>query len=148
MSQVNSNEHNVAQLSWVSFPLKDDFPGSLLLIPFFLFAGVMAWTIFYSVIFSFIAILLLFSALFKYFFPTRYTLDKNGLKIEFLGCSRTHEWTKFKNFYVHKDGVHLSPFPKPSGLDPFRGIYLRKKTNVLELKVFLSQVIQFDSSTL
>ena len=34
-------------------------------------------------------------------------------------------WTAFRNLYPHAMGVHLSPFDRPSALDPFRGLFLR-----------------------
>ncbi len=129
-------------MSWVSFPFKDDFPWSLIPIVLIIACGVFAYLVFYQIFFGLVAVLLLFSSLVKYFFPTTYSLTEQDIKIKFLGSVKTYSWSRFKKFYVHKDGVHLSPFEKLTGLDPFRGVYLRCKKNIVELESFLMKIMQ------
>ena len=61
----------------------------------------------------------------RYFVPTEVTLDEAGVRVRALGRERRRPWAEVRALYPHRDGVHLSPFARPSALDPFRGIYLR-----------------------
>ncbi|MFH1676187.1 MAG: hypothetical protein ABIC40_04100, partial [bacterium] len=49
----------------------------------------------------------------------------DGIEIVFLKLKTFRAWDEFRNFYPHDVGVHLSTFRRPSGLDPFRGSFIR-----------------------
>jgi len=85
--------------------------------------GVWQWTGWAGMVL--IAAALLVVSVAPYIFPARYRMRRDGIEIVFLGV-RTHRgWEEFKNYYPHEMGVHLSPFRRPSGLDPFRGNFIR-----------------------
>lgn len=116
-------------LSWRSFPVVDEFPKSILLSLLPVIAVACFHFAFKELIYTIIAIILLGVTLRRYYLPTFYTLTQEVVETKFLLGRKRVEWHHFKNFYVHKIGVFLSPFEKPSYLDPFRGIFLRYYKN-------------------
>ena len=70
-----------------------------------------------------------------YLFPVVYRVDGEGIEIWFLRVRTFRSWEEFRNFYPHSDGVHLSTFRKPSGLDAFRGSYIRFAPSNRELVI-------------
>lgn len=113
------------QLAWRSFPLRDDWPRSLLLVAIIAGVSVGIGFSFESAGWGALSLLVLCAALARYLLPTRYVLDDAGVSVAFLGAPRVRPWSDFRAFYPHRDGVHLSPFSRPSPLDPFRGVFLR-----------------------
>ncbi|MCX7702811.1 MAG: hypothetical protein N2234_01735 [Planctomycetota bacterium] len=69
--------------------------------------------------------LLLFLSLRRFFLPTIYILDDEGVSVITAGWVKKRKWNEFRNAYFHKVGIHLSPFEKPHFLDSFRGVFLR-----------------------
>jgi len=57
--------------------------------------------------------------------PTTYTLDAEGVTVRHIGKTVSHPWSACKRLIVDVDVIVLSPFPKASFLDSFRGVYLR-----------------------
>ena len=57
--------------------------------------------------------------------PTRYLLDDYGVRVRHLGRKSQHPWGAFRRVIVDRDVLVLTPFPKPTFLDSFRGVYLR-----------------------
>jgi len=70
---------------------------------------------------STVSFLLLFGMTSLIYLPVRYKLDARGVTVYFLGAPSFRAWTHYRNYYPHKDVVHLTTMPRPSPLDPFRG---------------------------
>jgi len=67
------------------------------------------------------ALLLLLGMTATIFTPVSYRLDEKGVSVRFVGTPSFRRWEHYRNYYVHKPGVHLTTMPQPSALDPFRG---------------------------
>lgn len=110
-------------LAWSAWPLRDEglrAVAKVLLVAglitlFFLVFGELGW----------LAAILLPLSLSKWFLPTRYALGPDGIAVRFVGVSTRAPWSRYRRFYAHSVGVHLSTFDTPSPLDPFRGLFLR-----------------------
>jgi len=113
------------ELAWRVHPLTESFWRSSLLLTILIAAlvGVYFWTGYPGMVL--LAAILLAASLAPYLFPTRYRVDCGGIEIAFLGVRNFRSWKEFRNFYPHDLGVHLSTFRVPSGLDPFRGSFIR-----------------------
>lgn len=61
----------------------------------------------------------------RYLLPTAYRLDGVGARVDHPLRGRTLPWGQVRRVDVHADGLFLSPFPRPSRLDSFRGAFLR-----------------------
>lgn len=89
--------------------------------------------------FSFFALVVLFASLAKFYFPTGYRLDERGVTIKTSTQTLNKEWKLYRSFYPDRNGVLLSPFPEPSRLENFRGIYLMFEKNRDEVISFIQQ---------
>lgn len=115
----------MGELSWKAHPLKDGAPRSYLVVLALAGICLLMKVAFGGWLWSALAGLFLLGSLRSWLFPTAYRLTPEGVEVRFLGLSTLKPWSRFRNLYPHRMGLHLSPFEKPSGLDPFRGIFLR-----------------------
>ena len=115
----------MGELNWRAHPLRDDAPRSYAAAAFL--AGLCALCIpaFGGWPWALLAAALLSVSLARWFLPTAYRLSDEGVEARFLGRAVRRPWSDFRNLYPHPMGLHLSPFERPSGLDPFRGLFLR-----------------------
>jgi len=60
----------------------------------------------------------------RYFLPTRYRVDGDGVAWR-LFTWRRRPWRDFARVDERPDGLFLSPFARPTRLDPYRGLHLR-----------------------
>jgi len=86
---------------------------------------------------SLISLLLLLSMTSTIYLPVRYKLDGRGVTGYFLRVPTFRDWRHYRNFYVHKNGVHLTTMPTPSPLDAFRGHFLQFSGNRDEVVAFI-----------
>jgi len=121
----SESEEAPEKISWRVHPLMENLGRSVLLgaIIFATCAGVWIWTSWPGMVL--LALLFLVVSMAPFIFPTRYRVDRRGIEIVFLGVRTFRAWDQFRNFYPHEMGVHLSTFRRPSGLDPFRGSFIR-----------------------
>jgi hypothetical protein len=118
--------------------VRDDFPRSLALVAIVLGVSVGVGISFESAPLGLVSLLVLALSLARYLAPTRYVLDERGVAVEFAGGARFRPWSDFRAFYPHRDGLHLSPFPRPSPLDAFRGVWVRFAGNGEAVRAFVS----------
>ena len=134
------DEHPAATtLRWRSHPVVDDFPRSLLLVGIIIGVSVLAGFAFGGAGYGLLAAVVLTVSLTSYFAPTDFELDEQGVTVRILGRAQRVPWTRVKRVAVHREGVHLSPFPKPSRLDSFRGTFLRFAGNAQEVVSFVER---------
>lgn len=121
-------------MEWTSHPYIENKKKTTLLAVFLwvLFIGLYVWFKLWGLI---IGILLIGSAVYPYFIPTRYKFDEEYIVIKGLFMQRKREWGEFRSFYPDKNGIFLSPFPKPTRLENYRGIYIKfgdRRNEVIE----------------
>ena len=83
----------------------------------------------YGPFFVILSLVILGGSLGTYFLPTVYILYSGGLETHFIGVTRRFAWEQFRSFYPDRNGVLLSPFPAPSRLENFRGLFVRFSGN-------------------
>ena len=132
-------EHDT--LRWRSHPLVDDSPRSVLLVAIVGVVCVGVGVAFDGIGYALLSAGFLAVSLARYFVPTHYTLDAGGATMRFLGQTRTVRWENVRRADVHRDGVHLSPFARPSRLDSFRGTFLRFCGNADEVVSFVEHKV-------
>ncbi|MFB3897448.1 MAG: hypothetical protein ACE14V_14210 [bacterium] len=109
---------------WKVHPFREHWVKSVAVILFLISLFTFIQSEFKQSLLTFISIAVLVGSLLRYFLPTQYKIDIEGVHYTFLGLTKTRKWTEFKTFYVCKTGVQLSPFPRPHWLDPFRGYFV------------------------
>lgn len=131
-------------LKWTSHPLKKSRKKTAyLILALFLVWSLVFWATSYSWGFLFLAVLILTGSLSPYFFPTRYELTQDKLRVRFLAVRKEKAWSGFKSFYPDKNGVFVSPFARPSRIENYRGIYLRYDGNQKQVLDFVKSKIAF-----
>ena len=90
---------------------------------------------------SYLRLLVLFASLAKYYFPTRFRLDADGITVKTMTQTLHKAWSMYRSYYPDRNGVLLSPFPSPSRLENFRGLYVMFAGNGDEVVQFIGEHI-------
>lgn len=131
-------------LKWTSHPLKKSRKKTVyLVLALFVIWSIVFWATAYSWGFLFLAVLILTASLSPYFFPTRYELTQEQVKVFFLAVKKIKTWSEFRSYYPDKNGVFISPFAKPTRLENYRGLYLRYERNQEEVLNFVKSKIDY-----
>lgn len=99
--------------------------------------------------FGIFAVVVLFLGMGSFFFPSRYRVNPRGVVRKIAGMKWQKEWSYFARFNVLPDGLFLSPQPKPSALDNFRGWFLPttdEKTKKFVVKMMEEQLARADAT--
>lgn len=104
---------------------------------------ILVYLISYSPFMTFLAIVILFAALSGFYFPTRYALYDDHFIAKTKTQALRKDWKQFRSYYPDKNGVLLSPFPRPSRLENFRGYYLKFSGNRDEVMRLVEARIDF-----
>jgi hypothetical protein len=133
-------------MNWTSIPFKKNPRKTVFLVVFLVAVEVGIYLSFgpYWVI---IALILLGGGVVPYWLPTHYSLDEEGVTIKGTTVKRKKKWEEFQSYYEDKNGVFLSPFPRPTRLENYRGIYIRFSENEEEVMGFVSSHIAMESGT-
>jgi hypothetical protein len=129
------------RLEWTVHPLKANWKVSVVLIVFLIALCTGIYFSFNSLTFLFLSIIFLVGSLSPFFFPTTYILNDDSINIKSAFRKSSKNWSYYKSYYPDKNGVLLSPFPHPSRLENFRGIYVRFNNNKADVVDFVKQKI-------
>ena len=112
-------------VEWVAHPARNRPVAAVLVAVFVAMVaiGIYSWTC--SVLFTVLASVILTGSLAGFYFPTRYEFHDDKVVAGYTLTTIRKEWSQFRSFYRDGNGVLLSPFPSPSRLENFRGLYLR-----------------------
>ena len=88
---------------------------------------------------SIVGLLLLTAYLKEFFLPLNYSLTKNHIEIKSLFMKRTEPLSKYRKFWVEKNGIFLSTDPNSKVLDQFRGLLLLCNK---EQKIKISEILK------
>ncbi len=127
-----------APLRWAIHPLRRERPAkSVLLVALIIASSAAAAFGFEHWLYGAFSLGALTASLSRYFFPTRYVLDSEGINSEHLGFKQRRSWAEFRRVDEHWDGIFLRPSARPSRLDSFRGVFLRFEQNREEVVHFV-----------
>lgn len=79
----------------------------------------------HNIIMPIVVLLLFASALNDYFFPVSYRITARHASRRTLFGHESIEWSAVRKCYLDDYGVKLSPLPRRSRLETYRGVYLR-----------------------
>lgn len=116
------------QIEWVSFPAVENLKKTIIATIFIIGLSTLLYFL-YGPIYGFLSILFLGFSLLPYYTPTTYRLNEDGIEVKKVFYTIKKSWSNFRSFYPDKNGVLLSPFPIPTRLENFRGIYIRFRGN-------------------
>jgi len=129
-----------SQLEWVSFPAIENLRKTIIATIFIIGLSTILYYL-YEPIYGLLSFLFLGFSLIPYYTPTTYKLKKDGIEVRKLFYTIRKSWNDFRSFYPDNTGVLLSPFPLPTRLENFRGIYIRFKDNKEEVLSFVYKMI-------
>ena len=133
---------DVPEIEWAVHLLKENVLKSTLLILFLILICIAVYLAFQIPFYAFLSVVILFGSLNTFFLPVKYSLYPDKVMIYFPFSKRSKPWTDFKSYYIDKRGILLSPFPNPSRLENYRGIYIRFGNNKAEVVGFIKQKIR------
>ncbi len=126
---------------WTSWPLFDAGWRGWLLPLMVVGLSVAAAAVAGHVNFGILSLLLLLSALWKWFVPSRYEFSSRGIVVQVFAHRREYDWQRFQRFELYPDGCLLSPFSQSHPLDAFRGLSVRFRRNRADVAVLLKRHI-------
>ena len=90
---------------------------------------------FQSIAWSCLAVIVLVAALNRFFFPSRFSIDPDGITARYLLRTQRYRWKDLRRFVVDKRGGYLSTRSRRSWLDAYRGLHVlfgEHRTSVIE----------------
>jgi hypothetical protein len=133
---------NDAVLRWTVHPIRRDWKVSTGVILFLIALCAAVYFSFGSPVFLILSAVVLISSLSSFFFPTTYIIREDDIMVKSLLRRYSKNWDSFKSYYPDKNGVLLSPFPYPSRLENFRGLYIRFDNNGSEILDYLKNRVK------
>ncbi len=125
-------------LRWESHPLRREKPAkSILLVALIVASSAAAAFGFEHWFYGIFSLGALTASLSRYFFPTYYVLDGEGVSSEHLGFKQRRSWAEFRRVDEHRDGIFLRPSARLGRLDSFRGVFLRFDKNREDVARFI-----------
>jgi hypothetical protein len=132
-------------LEWSVFPFAEDTRRSAVVVLIIVGVGVAVQMAFKDNFLTVLSVVILVVSLHTFFSRTTYRLAEDGVTVTRVGVKTFKAWSAFKRYVADSKGVTLSPFAKPSRLDPFRSIRLLFGGNKDEVVAFISERIGRDS---
>jgi hypothetical protein len=126
-----------AALEWTAHPVKRRPLLSAAVTLFILLLAILVQTMTSSTLFGVLALVVLMASLTKFYFPTSYKLGDRHVIVKTTLQTLTKDWSIYRSCYPDRNGILLSPFPEPSRLENFRGLYLMFSENKDEVTAFV-----------
>ncbi len=82
------------------------------------------WLSFQSPVWAAAALLVLLAALSRFFFPSRFMIDADGITARYLLRSQQLRWDDIRRFVQDDRGGYISTRAKRSWLDAYRGMHI------------------------
>ena len=134
---------NKSDLSWSVHPLlQNSLYRSACVICIIIFVSILASYSFSHIGYGIISLCCLLFSMARYFLPSHYTVDEQGLHCELLWHETFREWSYFVRGEIRSHGIFLSPFVRPNRLDTFRGVFLPFNSNDDILLPFIQRYVQ------
>jgi len=111
-------------IRWRSWPLRESLVTAAVLLVGLLAAGATIHWITAETHLALLAVGALSAALWRFFLPTWFELNPEGVNRWLLGRHRRIPWREIRRYKVCSTGVLFLPHPEARPADAFRGLYL------------------------
>jgi hypothetical protein len=129
-------------LTWISHPARARKTAAVVTTIFITVILTVIYAMMKSWLMVILGMLIFTGSLSTFYFPTRYEIDGEKVKIKYMFTSVVKDMSMFRSYYPDRRGVLLSPFIRPSRLENFRGIYLRYHGNKDEVDAFIKNIFE------
>ena len=119
----DKTEEHVDCLSWRAHPARER-PVAALLAVGVIGATVLACAALASIVWGLLAAVVLVVSLNRFFWPSRFTIDQDGVMARYAFRRQTLHWSEVRRFCHDRYGIYLSTRSRRSRLDPYRGMHL------------------------
>ncbi len=130
------------ELVWRAHPARERPGATAALLGVIAAILVATWIAFGDLVLLLVSVAILGSSFSPWFLPTTYRLDAWGARARRAGVSRARRWEEIRSVHVDRRGATLSPFAKPSWLEPYRGLRLLFSTNRVEVIAWLEETLK------
>lgn len=118
------SKSNPVIMSWSTHRLLERPARLLFVVPCLLLAGFAGARMLGSPVAGLLGAALLAAAIGDYLFPVRCELRSRSAVTSCLFSRSEIAWERVRKVWLTKDGIKLSPLPRKSRLEAFRGVYL------------------------
>lgn len=139
---LQSQDANAISMQWTAHLIKRNWKVSSGVVLFLIILCAAIYFSFNSATFLLLSVAILTISLSPFFFPTTYTFQDDCIIVKSLLRESSRQWDSFKSYYPDRNGVLLSPFPSPTRLENFRGIYIRFENNRSEVVNFIEKKLK------
>jgi len=112
------------ELTWRAHPARERIRSSLMAAAVILTVSLAIYISFQSVGWSLLSLALLVVSLNRFFFPSRFTIDPEGITARYPFRSVRYSWKHVRRFRHDRNGGYLSTRQAPSRFDAYRGMHI------------------------
>ncbi len=112
-------------LDWRAHPAKERTRAAFVAAVVIIAVAVAVYFSLRSVIWSLVAMAAMTLSLNHFFFPSRFTIDSEGITARYLFRSQRYSWQNVRRFFHDDRGGYLSTRSRPSRLDAYRGMHIQ-----------------------
>jgi hypothetical protein len=120
-SEPAHNGRDVVFTTWVAHPAREQPGRAAMGVTWIIAAAVVVYATTFNVFWPVFAVLFLLAALNRFFFPTRFDVDDEGITATSLFGTRRMTWRQVRKFVHDETGGLLSDRARHSRLDALRG---------------------------
>jgi hypothetical protein len=117
------NEQTNPVFAWHAHPAKERRNGAIAAIAIILGIAAAAWLSF-GIAWGIAAAIILVLALNRFFFPSRFEIDEDGITARYPLRKQRFRWTELRRFVHDEHGGYLSRRAQRSGLDAYSGMHV------------------------
>ena len=117
---MTSNNNISFPLQWRSLPVSVNRKKSIFVVITIIAIGFFAGWYMEDILWGAAAILIFYIGLIRYFMPTYYKADENGISERFIGVERKMSWRFILRTAVSNNYVLLSPYKRQNMMERFR----------------------------
>jgi len=121
MEQVSTPQ--TEPLTWRAYPARQR-PAAAVLAGLAVAAVALACAATGGLFWGILAIVVLLLSLYRFFFPSRFVIDSEGVTATYLLGTQRFAWSEIRRFCCDRHGLYLSTRSRRSRLDAYRGLYL------------------------
>jgi hypothetical protein len=122
MTNQPGSSARAPELSWKAHPFKERHLAGILTSLLILALGASIFVATGSLAGSVLGILVLVLALNRFYFPSRFEIDPEGISAHYLLSRERYEWSSVRRFLWDRRGAYLSTRARASWLDAYRGL--------------------------
>ena len=122
MTRQDTLSNRAAELSWKAHPFRErSLAGTITTLLILALAAAIYFSM-GSLAWSILAFVVLVLALNRFYFPSRFVIDHEGITARYLLSRKRYEWSSIRRFLWDRRGAYLSTRGRRSWFDAYSGL--------------------------